>query len=54
MIQDLACCSYLIHIVHEHFCCNRGFAALIREEAILTRPKKRAYSGGRELMANGV
>ena len=19
MIQDLACCSYLIHIVHEHF-----------------------------------
>ena len=37
MIQDLACCSYLIHIIHEHFCCNRGSAALIREASFLTR-----------------
>ena len=24
-----------VHIIHEHFCCNRGFAALAREASLV-------------------
>jgi len=42
-----------VHIIHERFCCNRGFAATTSLAAIQKRPSRRARrSVGRHTVPN--